>query len=69
MKGGVTVMGFFSKAKDTASAAWDCKKEIATGIGSAAIGSGSISEKAAKAVVNTGTIISAYERGKKAGKE
>ncbi|MBQ7592735.1 MAG: hypothetical protein IJU48_00100 [Synergistaceae bacterium] len=61
-------MGFFSKAKDTASAAWDCKKEIAAGIGSAAIGDDSLTTKATKAVVNTTTIISAYERGRKKGK-
>ena len=61
-------MGFFSKTKDIARASWDCKKEILTATGTAIIGSGSITEKAAKTAVNVGTVISAYERGRKSGK-
>ena len=61
-------MGIFSKASSVAKASWDCKKELATAAGSAIIGSGSITEKAAKTVVNCGAVLSAYERGRKSDK-
>ena len=58
-------MGIFSKAGHVAKATWDCKTEIAAAAGSAIIGSGTITEKAAKTVVNVGTVYSAYEKGRK----
>ena len=62
-------MGFFSKAKDTATAAWDCKGEIATVIGTEAMGSGGVVEKVTRASVNSAAVVHAYNKGRKSGKD